>query len=210
MTANQFVKHVRSEAAKHNVKVHLPKQSCVYIGELACGGYSSDTEIAVGIDKPQEIWFPILAHEYCHMMQTVEKAKVSLQADQPFYDRLDAITIFHDWIEGTDYPRYAVQKAYTRSRNIELDCEKRVAKLIQQLDLPIDIETHTRQSNAYIFFYDVARRHRVWPIPGRLYSNNTDLIQASPDKFLPTSHYSHVEDYPELYRQLILASERLF
>ncbi len=210
MTANQFVKHVRSEAAKHNVKVRLSPKECVYIGTLKCGGYSSGTEIAVATGKPKEIWLPILTHEFCHMLQNTEQSTVSLKADIPYHEHTCAVTLFQNYLTGTDYPKAVLQKAYTRSRNLELDCEKRVVKMVRELDLPIDLDTHIRQSNAYVFFYEVARRHRVWMKPGQLYATNTDLMDAAPNTFLPTSHYSRVEDYPELYRQLILASERLF
>jgi hypothetical protein len=210
MTANQFVKHVRSEAAKHNVKVRLPRKESVYIGNIPCRGYASPTEVSVATGRPQREWFPVLAHEFCHMQQFVEKAKVSRLADTPYYDCIGATDIFQEWLTGRDFPRRVLHKAYVRSQNIELDCEKRVVKIASELDLPLDIDTYIKEANAYIFFYDVCRRHRVWTKPGALSFTNTDLMQASPNTFLPTSHYSHVEDYPELYRQLILASERLF
>src|SRR5690606_9626770 len=98
-----------------------------------------------------DYWLEIYAHEYCHFLQWKDGLL------EGYND-----VMLWEWINGKDFPQDKVEESVRAAQRIEADNEKRTVQLIIDKNLPIDIESYIRQSNAYILFHDVMLRKRTF------------------------------------------------
>lgn len=167
-------------------KVKLPEES----EELACSGFFIDDKriLAVATLKPFEKWFQIFLHEYNHMKQFIESSE-EFEEDERLWE----------WLEGKiQLAEEDIKEAINKSLNIELDCEKRTAKMIEDnLELEMNVKDYIKKANSYIYFYPLMLKHKKWlKVPPYEIQEIFDIM---PDKFL--------EDYwnvPEEYEKLII------
>lgn len=135
--------------------------------------------------------FEIFIHEYCHFLQWKEGS--------PLWDSgYDAGVYFDKWLEGKhdtctiDYVRN-IQK-------MELDCDKRVLKIIKDNKLPVNVNSYIKESNSYIWSYNIMFENR------RFYNFNVydDIILDT----VPTSHLSFddIGSYTPQYKEKLLKS----
>jgi hypothetical protein len=114
-----------------------------------CNGYFDDNVpiLKVATGKPEKKWLPIFAHEYCHFLQW---------QDKNFDDSFVNWDAWEEWDYGEKkIKREDIVPVFYDLRNIELDCEKRVLKLISQYDLPINRKDYIKRANVYGLFYNV-------------------------------------------------------
>lgn len=170
-----FLKLVKSECKKHNIKLKITKYKSIKLGSFRCSGYFESEEnptlaVAMGHSDNKAV----LAHEYCHLTQWLDKiplwdlAGVSL-------NKLDA------WLEGEEIDN--IEKHIAICRDLELDNEKRTVKLIEEYDLGIDVQTYIKKSNAYILFYNWLLITRKWSKPGNSPYMNKKILSLMSDKF---------------------------
>lgn len=184
MTSSQFVEMVRRECKKHGVRFFLSKKPYVFYDGNRCNGYFYDLPrpvLAVAAGQSRKKWFKVLVHEYCHMLQWLDDAQVwhnSIKAD-PFWQ----------WFLGKK--KLSSRQAYKYAMylvDVELDCERRVLKMIKKFDLPIDAVQYAQNGNAYVYFYHLALKHRRWYDIGKEPYNSPKLVAQMP-KHLKGNHH---------------------
>jgi hypothetical protein len=76
-----------------------------------------------------------------------------------------------------------IERALAKTRDMELDNEKRSVKLIKKWDLPIDTKTYTRKANAYVQFYNYLYYTRRWCHPDNSPARNPKVWKKMPASF---------------------------
>lgn len=175
MTADKFIQFVEKELAKKSIKlVKANKRSVTIEANCRVNGYFDEDEkvLSVAVKKPLEDWFPIFVHEYAHFLQWREKAPIWHHSFFNGIDRCDTIFL---WVKHKKRFSLKDVKLHTaRTRDIEVDCEKRAVKLIHKYKLPINYLIYTSQANSYLYFYNYAVLKRRWWKKGHAPYNNPD------------------------------------
>ena len=176
MTHSQFIKMVKDECKKNGVRFFLSKRPYVTYDRQRVNGYFIDIPdpvLAVATGQTRKQWFKVLIHEYCHMLQWLDGAREwhnSIKAE-PFWP----------WFAGNK--KLSSKQAHKYAMylvDVELDCERRVLKMIKDLDLPIDAGQYARNANAYVYFYHLALKHRRWYDIGQEPYNTPKLVALMP------------------------------
>ena len=157
---NQFIKFVRRECKRHNVEFNLINEEVIRDEDgTTYGGYFSHdpAELAVATKVLYKDLLSILAHEYCHMTQWIDKS--------PYFSghkRFDSWDIVHRWLNGEDFKKTTVKKSINTVRDCELDCERRTIEIIKKHHLPINIEEYCQEASSYIYFHNFMKITRKW------------------------------------------------
>ena len=93
----------------------------------------------------------------------------------------EGIGHLEDWLAGKR--KKNIKQHIDKSRDLELDNEKRSVKLIKQWNLPIDIKDYIKRANAYVQFYNWMYYSRKWSKPGNSPYRNQAIYDAMPDTF---------------------------
>lgn len=163
-----FIAHVRKVAKEHGVKIKIKNTKSVRdpAGNTLCCGYflesSSEKTIVVARGgRPLGEWVGFLVHEYCHMLQWIEKC--------PAYTN----TFLRDGEDATyklsllengqaDYNK-RLRNVYTKKTiACELDCERRAVKTIKKFGLPINVEQYKRGAAITLYKYWVLCKTGKW------------------------------------------------
>lgn len=170
-----FIAFVKQECNTHGIKLSLRKSRYLKLtGNIKCSGYFDDIEkiLVVATNRPD--WLAILVHEYAHLTQWVENCK-------PWKDLGDSINRVDDWLTGEAVE--GIKDALAKCRDLELDNEKRAAKIIKEWGLPIDIKVYVQKANAYVQLYNYMYISRRWPKPGNSPYSNPAVYQSMPTIF---------------------------
>lgn len=170
-----FIQYVKSRCKEHGVKCSLRNSTYVKINNSAkCSGWFDETipELAVAMGAPQSMG--VLAHEYSHLTQWVERIPLWIQAEK-------SLPIVWDWIDGKDNDD--IYYHLSVARDLELDNEKRAVNIIQRFGLDIDVDLYIQKANAYVQFYNYLAISRRWSKPPRTPYSNERLIAAMPTTF---------------------------
>ena len=95
----------------------------------------------------------------------------------------DSLTVVDEWLSGVDHPDELVEFSLNKSRELELDNEKRSVEIFNKWDLPVDVDLYIRKSNAYVLFYNYMKISRKWSNPDNAPYRNKNIIDAMSDKF---------------------------
>lgn len=149
-----FIKYVKSRCKEHGVKCFLSNTKSVKLQDgIRCSGYFDETVPILASSINREDWIEILAHEYCHLTQWVEQIPLWKEAET-------SLSFLWEWLDGVDCEN--IDHHINVARDLELDNEKRVVKLIKSFGLNINIDTYTQKANAYIMFYNWLKQTRKW------------------------------------------------
>ena len=199
MTPNQFLKYVEKELTKHKFKLLMVDKKSVFVeGHVKVSGYfdSEKMILAVTVDKPTKQWLPVLVHEFAHFTQWKSNCKAWKNTFVKGEDVSDTIFL---WVKDEIKLPLDIVKIHTaRSRDMELDCEKRAVRLIRKFDLPIDIPTYIKQANAYLYFYNYACLRKRWWKRGKTPYQTKAIWSEFPDTFR-RSYRSLPDKYIELF-----------
>ena len=174
----RFIKWVKQQCRKYGVKVKLKNVSYLRLsGNIRCSGYFDDAEtdtptLVVAMNRPD--WIEILAHEYCHLTQWLEKQSIWFQAG-------DSLPYIDEWLTGTEVPD--IEHHLGVARDLELDNEKRAVQLIKQWGLPINTKIYTQKANAYVQYYNYLYYTRRWHHPNNSPSKNPKVYKQMPSTF---------------------------
>lgn len=174
MTEQEFVQFVKEECKYYGVKFRLSKSRQVRLGNGGmCRGFFDDgrRELVCATNNPH--FLGILAHEYCHMRQWIEKADIWVKANE-----LDSYTAWQDFLDGKEVD---AELHLSIIRDLELDNEKRTVALIKKLKLPIDVGDYIKKANCYIMFYNWMKISGKWCKTAPY--DHKRLFDAVPDKF---------------------------
>lgn len=172
---DNFVAFVKQECKKYGVRLKLKKSQYLRLtGNIKCSGYFDDKnkELVVAMNRPD--WLAILVHEFAHLTQWVDNCKV-------WRDLGDSIEKVDDWLTGKEVVN--IKKALGKCRDLELDNEKRSARLIRKWKLPIDSKVYTQKANAYVQFYNYMYFTRRWSTPGNSPYSNPKIYSKMPRIF---------------------------
>ena len=168
---------VKNGCKEHKVSCKLKDVNYLKpIPSIRCTGYFDDESRTLQVAMKQKDSFEILVHEYSHLTQWVDKVPVYVKANK-------YLLLVDAWISGTDLPSHIIESAIQGVIDLELDNEKRSAKLIEKYDLSIDKEKYIKKANAYLYFHHWMRRTRRWSSPTNPPYRNKNIIAEMPNHF---------------------------
>jgi hypothetical protein len=155
----RFIDHVRSVALQHGVKIKIKKTKHVRepAGNTLCCGYflesSSEKTIVVARGRrPLSEWLGFLVHEYCHMLQWIERCPA--YTNTFLRDGEDATYKLSLFESGQANYNKRLRRVYTKKTiACELDCERRAVKVIRKFELPINVEQYKRGAAIILYKY---------------------------------------------------------
>jgi len=169
--------YVRKECKKHNVKFYKgPGKYVKLLGSnIKCGGYfNPEPNPVLAYASKNTEYKTLLAHEYCHMTQWLDK--------MPLWDiAATSLMLVDQWMEGIDVPD--IQYHLSVCRDLELDNEIRTAKLFDEYDFGQSKEEYIKKCNAYIIFYNYLLYSRKWSKPGNAAYSNPNILAEMSTKF---------------------------
>lgn len=184
-----FILDLINRCKDNKVKLIMEPGKVEFAPGSECSGlFSPDPlEITVGINRPIEMWLPVLVHESCHMDQFLENSKV--WADCYIKDH-DTSTILDMWLAGlVDLNPTQLKDVLDRLLNLELDCERRSVEKIKKYKLPIDITEYIQKANAYVYFYRAIARTRKWTSSERSPYRNDGVWPMMPKQLFADQSY---------------------
>jgi len=196
MNETDFIKLVRKHTAEYNTELYITKGKRVNCTGMRTNGYfdhmSEPARLAVATGDSAK-WFWVFVHEYCHFNQWIEQCAGWLEYEK-YVKHWDVYASgICPNVKGMD-----VIKEFQCARDLELDCEKRVVRMIKKYNLPIKVEDYIRNANAYVYFYSYVRDNARWykVAPYRV----KEILKVMPTKFLTTKQYDKL---PSGYVELI-------
>lgn len=164
-SVNKFLGKTITELLEHGIEVNLSNKDHVIIRhcDSKVNGYFIDRptwSFGVAAGHTIEEWLPVYVHEFNHFRQWREEDPVYLEA---FIDGVEAFDYIDGWVNGTrDFSEKQVDFYVARAREMEADCERRTYHMIQEYDLPINLDTFAQKANSYIHFYNYIARNKTW------------------------------------------------
>jgi hypothetical protein len=174
--ATEFIKYVKSECKKYGVVCDLRNTKYVKLsGNIKCSGYFDEEvpKLVCSMNRPDAL--EILAHEFCHVTQWIDKIDLWDESGS-------SISLVDEWLGGKEVAN--IKKHLSVCRDLELDNEKRVIKLIKKFDLDIDADRYIKKANAYVFFYNHMANTRRWCTPKNSPYSNPRIIEKMPGYFM--------------------------
>jgi hypothetical protein len=160
---NNFIQAEIAHCKQNKIKIELVDEESVEVNGGACSGYFIDSpkpKIVVATGKSFEEWLPILIHESCHKDQWLEKDPNWTASIKEHFDANDILDM---WLNhAVELKPKQLSKVISQVIALELDCEQRAVRKIQQHDLPISIEQYTQKANAYVWQHRVVQKTRSW------------------------------------------------
>jgi len=196
-----FVNDLKILCEQSNVELILSKtDSIMYLDSIECCGYFDNVDkktkspilvCSIGknlknIKNIQENFLSTLVHESCHMDQWLENDKI--------WENNLSCDIVDSWLSGNEIEN--IKFHIERTRELELDCEKRTVEKIKKYNLRIDVNSYIQKANAYVQFYNYILNTRKWSTPEN--SPYNDIITLNlPDVFKEKTWYETLPCYIE-------------
>ena len=150
-----------SNASDVAVKL-LNKKHVIMDGVRVHGYFCSHTETLV-VSGLAPDWSHIMVHESCHRDQYIEKSPLWNKKVEIDGEKQDPLSVFWNWLSGvTEVKPRKLREAMLHAMRLELDCEIRCAKKIDQFYLPINTKEYIQKANAYVYLYHVIPHTRKW------------------------------------------------
>lgn len=184
MKTNNFICKVTSELLDDDFSVLIHQKKNVN----DCGGWFDPYNREFVVSMKNKMGFEILIHEYCHYIQWKIRRRW-------FGNRAKACGIVFEWIDGKNYSKKVLDKAFRDVLELELDCELNSIALIKSYKLDVDIEKYVNASNAYLLFYQIVRKHRKWCRNGSPYNSKIMKLMDSTHK--PLDYYLDINNITE-------------
>lgn len=150
----RFIGHVVTTCLARRVELVFCNQAVLGNGNLGTF-YWDEPLLVVATGGAVADWLPVLAHEFGHAQQLfVKKFKPKI---------LSLNELFFPWLSGTielDSPY--IRKAAKAAIAIELDCERRVLRMISRFGLPIDKLRYAQLAASYVTAFKIASETRKW------------------------------------------------
>lgn len=184
-----FIEDVRRDCKIAGIKLELRPVKRVRIdpGGAMVAGYFIEGESLI-VAKKCSYWLATLVHESSHMDQWIENSEIWNN------DEKHGTAVLQDWLNGKDVKN--IGKAINNIINLELDCERRALKKINEYDLPINTSTYIQHANDNILHYRWIQKTRRW---------NNDLTGIGIYRKMPTRFMS--DNY---YKKLSPKIERIY
>jgi hypothetical protein len=155
--SKDFIHHVRCHLEEYNFKLIFANAYQVNTGNgHRCTGFFDDSQRVIRVAKKSSNWLETLVHEYCHFLDYLESPSRQLQKEDK------ALAICEKHIKGDICPTRDVIYAFRTVAHMEWKCDRRAVKLIQDWNLPIDIDHYIREANLYVYLYHMYRKYRTF------------------------------------------------
>lgn len=152
----------------HDIRVNILKKRQVVMDNVRVSGFfcsHTDRLFVAGLSPD---WVPIMVHETCHRDQYTEQIKIWNDTISINGEEHDPLTLMHEWLEGKrELGQRKLREVLRGAMALELDCERRAAKKIDQFYLPINLKEYIQKANAYVYFYLAMQHVRRWYQPGK-------------------------------------------
>jgi len=176
-----FLEDLRNLCKQNKIKLTFSNYKNVSLGGgMKASGYFDIYNRVLSVAKNRPEWLSTLVHESCHLDQWIENKNKpnSLWTKSD----IEGESVLEDYILGKR------KRAKTALRNvilIELDCEKRAVKKIEEYELPINVHQYIRRANTYLLnyhrYYELREwKNEEWPL---------SLVSRTPDKFRKDAFY---------------------
>lgn len=206
MNKQDLIDYVKKYCNKHNIEFkEFPGQlSYTVMTNDSCAGFFEHNQkikatLGIAAQLPEDTFYEVLAHEFCHAKQFVEKSPYWTQSRLTEREVLDyssklnkdltgmeAADLFQFWIDKEiELCPIVVEDLVRRLTDVEFDCEKRVVKLAKKLGLKIEKEDYAQKANAYLISYFFAKKTRQYTTPGFATYRNTKILAQMPKKIDP-------------------------
>lgn len=187
-TTSRFIKFVRQECKAHGIKFLLKRSKYVVISKtIRCSGWFDSEAKELVVAGKNRNWLATLVHEYAHLTQWIEQCKE--------WKAAEGIENIDDWLNGKKIKN--PKRALAKTRDLELDNEKRSVKIIKDWELPIDIKDYTQRANAYVQFYNYLFFTRRWCTPKNSPYRNPKIY-----KYMPTVFNMNYKVLSEKYKKV--------
>lgn len=147
----------------NDISVHLLNKKHVIMDKIRVSGYfcsETDRLVVSGLAKD---WVQLMVHESCHRDQYTENIPMWNSKIELDGDKYDPLSVFWDWLNHkVELKPRKLRESMLHSMNIELDCEIRAAKKIDEFYLPINLKEYVQKANAYVYLYHVIPHVRKW------------------------------------------------
>jgi hypothetical protein len=155
----KFISEALIEMIENKVSINLLRKNIIDMNGTYVNGFfdSKPLSFNCAMAKPQKEWTLIFLHEYNHYKQFKENTKEWNDFTKFGYK-------LWDWLDNKiELDSNELKETISSTRNLELDCEKRVVKTIEKYKLDcIDIKHYIKLSNVYILFYSLLPITRKW------------------------------------------------
>jgi hypothetical protein len=153
-----------------------------------CSGWCTGEEIVVA--AKHHMFQEVYCHEFCHMLQAIEKDPLWEQDNGKFWTNMVEGTLcIKDW----DQAFGLIQ--------LERDCERRTIQLSKKWDL-FDTKKYAQKANLYLQYYQYVFLKKTWRSSTSIYKPN--LVKVMPDKLLPLSKLQIIDmELMKLYEKEI-------
>ena len=161
-----YINEVVKRTEELGVKLHMVKGNhVIYNGDEVSGFFNDVPEPILAFHLEGPTAEQVLYHESQHMEQWHEKAKV--WRDMKLTPLIDTEDMVFFWVNKRIELTPAQLKEYVqRSINLELDCEKRTAKLVRRLrrvgKTEVDVGDYIQKANSYVMFWHMVAKTRQW------------------------------------------------
>jgi len=157
----RFFKDIISTCKIAGIKINLHDSAYVKIAEDAeAAGYfcGEDMELVAAIGgKNLEHALGTIVHEYCHLEQWAEDAKVWRT-----FEANDSMDTLHKYLEGKKISKKKARKAFDEVIALEADCERRTMEMIKLYDLPVNLKKYAKRAEKDLESYNVMFKTKKW------------------------------------------------
>ena len=176
------------------------KDKITLFDTCTCNGYFNHEpkEFCLAVGKPYKEWFYTFVHEYCHFLQWLTKNKAYNKVDEECGDDLD------QWLEGKlELTDKAIKRVCKLTRDMEIDCEKKVIANTKVFNLSIDKDLYIKKANAYGLFHNTISEtrefYKVAPYEIK------EILELMPSEWIPDfDNYEFYSKFEKLYKKYCL------
>lgn len=201
-----FIECAKEEMEESGVKVLLFDEPLIeYTPGNFCSGYFEDDDendrvtFACATARPQEAWFHVFVHEFCHFQQWRDRRD---WWDGLKFDGYEGLELaIEAWNGEREASLTEIIQWCMASAEAEIDCERRVLEKIGKYKLPIDPKMYAKKANSYVAYYYAMPELRGWCNGERPYEVK-EIMDMMPDHMDLTDrdYWSIAAKAMDLYR----------
>lgn len=177
MQFDDVKKLIKNECRTYGVRFYQGRGKTVIFDGVKSNGYynpgTQDTEPTLAVIQGD---IGVLVHEYCHMLQDMERA--------PVWKAIENKSHIWSWIAGNEgFTEKQLDASLLAYYNVEIDCERRTVAQFKKWNVDINLTEYIQKANAYTMFYFFMRECRVWYRPGFEPYNLEKVWKSMPKSF---------------------------
>lgn len=195
-----FIQLVKKELKKKNGKLIL--RTKIANGETQDGEFCEKTNtIRCKKNLSSYYWVGVLAHEYCHFIQSCKKTKfwVNFQKSIEKPDGVNEILSDEKLNKNREFKFNKKKRKQIVSAviDIELECEKMTLELVKNFDLPLNIEEYVALANIIFYKYLYWAEYEIWPnFSDKKRNKKIDYNDLSICKLMSRGKYKNIKNIP--------------